>query len=333
MKLAESAGRLVFNGNVASMPDIAEKLAFNQGHPSAFGWSSLFARGELPEADNLIVFRQTHDELFARTTSAAQVGVFESERSLRLNLIEPHYAEVLAFQSLLAGHVPFSLLTTLDEPSLRCYAVLVLPDTECMNEQEATRIIDYVRQGGGLVLTGRAGQYDYWHRQRSASLLAPLLEFADKGIPRRVTVGHGRVVWLPRLEPMIPYNYASTDWAILPKYWHLPKNHAAFLRAVAWTLADQSLVNITAPLGIAAETRWTVDGRLLIHLLDYDTSRRAATANITVRGMKVGSARFWTPATSDQSQPVRMTAVRGDGARLTVNALLRYVVVEVLPVR
>jgi len=338
MKLAETAGRMVFNSNEAPSPDtqriaIAENLAFNQGHPSVFGGSASFARGQLPDSDSLIAFRQAHDELFAGTTSAAQVGVFESERSLRLNLVEPHYAEVLAFQSLLAGHVPFALLTTLDEAILKRYAVLVLPDTECLDANEAERIVDYVRNGGGLVLTGRTGQYDSWYRQRPASVLATLLESATggDGAPRRATFGRGRVIGLPRLEPTIPFEYGTTDWAILPKYWHLPKNHAAFLRAIAWALAGRSLADITAPLGVAAEMRRTADGRLLIHLLDYDADRRSTTAGITVRGMKVGAARLWMPATDDQSRSVRTTAARGS-VRLAVGAVRRYAIVEVLPV-
>jgi hypothetical protein len=338
MKLAETAGRMVFTSNDGSTPDtqqiaMAENLAFNQGHPSVFGGSASFARGQLPDSDSLIAFRQAHDELFAGTTSAAQVGVFESERSLRLNLVEPHYAEVLAFQSLLAGHVPFGLLTTLDEAILRRYAVLVLPDVECLDEQEADLIIDYVRKGGGLVLTGRTGRYDLWYRQRPRSVLAPLLEgaAAGDGAPR-ATFGCGRVVWLPRLEPTTPFEYGTTDWMILPKYWHLPKNHAAFLRAMFWALADRSLADITAPLGVAAETRRTADGRLLIHLLDYDLGRRSASASITVRGMQVGAVRLWTPATDDQARAVRPTAVRGGGVRLAVGAVRRYAIVEMLPV-
>jgi hypothetical protein len=339
MKLAETAGRMVFTSNDGSTPDtqhiaIAENLAFNQGHPSVFGWTTPFARGKLPASDSLIAFRQAHDALFAGTTSAAQVGIFESDRSLRLNLVEPHYAEVLAFQSLLAGHVPFGLLTALDETILKRYAVLILPDAECLNEDEAARIVNYVRQGGGLVLTGRTGQYDHWRRQRPVSLLAPLLESAPEGkdAPRRATFGRGRVVWLPRLEPTIPYNYASTDWAILPRYWHLPKNHAAFLKAVSWAFAGRSLVEITAPLGVAAETRRTSDGRLLVHLLDYDSDRRAAAASITVRGMAIGSAWRWTPNTGNRTRPIRMTPVR-DCVRLTPCTIRRYAIVEVIPVR
>jgi hypothetical protein len=338
MKLAETAGRMVFTSNDGLTPDtqqiaVAENLAFNQGHPSVFGGSASFARGQLPDSDRLIAFRHAHDELFAGTTSAAQVGVFESERSLRLNLVEPHYAEVLAFQSLLAGHVPFGLLTTLDETMLRRYAVLVLPDVECLDEDEVARIIDYVRNGGGLVLTGRTGRYDHWHRQRPASVLATLLAAAAGGdnAPRRATFGRGRVVRLSRLEPTIPFAYGTTDWAILPKYWHLPENHATFLRAMAWALAGRALADITAPVGVAAETRRTADGRLLIHLLDYDAGRRSATASITVRGMKVGAVRLWTPAADDRARPLRAAAVRGGGVRLAVGAVRRYAIVEVFP--
>ena len=337
MKLAESAGRLVFTSSECAKPEaqrraIAEVLTFNQGQPGAVGCCTPFGRGGLPGSDAILAFRRSHDELFAHTTSAAQVGFYDSAPSLRLNLVDPHYAQVLAFQSLLAGHVPFRLLTALDKDALSPAAVLLLPDTECMDETEAARITDYVRAGGGLVLTGRTGCFDHWRRQRPESLLAPLLGDATgrAGTPRRATFGRGRVAWLPRLQETIAYNYGSTDWAILPKYWHLPKNHAAFLQAVVWASADRSLVSITAPLGVAAETRRASDGRLLIHLLDYNTDRRAAAASIVLRGFHAGAARLWTPGGDDRPRLVRVTAVRG-GTRLAVGSVRGYGIVEIFP--
>ncbi len=336
MKLAESAGRLVYSDVRPGTPGrqqraVAEGLMFNQGNPGVFGGPLSFLAGAYAPGRKMIAFRQAHDALFAETTSAAQIVIFVSERGQRLNLVEPWHAEVLAFQSLLAGHVPFRLATTLDHDSLPAGAVLLLLDAECLSDEEAARITAHVRQGGGLVVTGATGHFDLWHRPRAKPALATVFAgVADgSGAPRRTTCGRGRAVWLPRLEPVTPFAHDSTDWAILPKYWQVPKNHAAFLKAVAWAAAGRLAVEVTAPPGVAAEWRRAADGRYLLHLLDYDTERRTVTVRAVVRGVEIRSARLWTPERG-QSRMVRIADGGRGGTQLFIGAVPGYGIVEIV---
>ena len=88
------------------------------------------------------------------------VGVFYSEntriwygRSERQKKYETAFFG--ACRALLEEHTPFSIVTDLQIPDLHNYQVLLLPNAVCLSEAEAEAIRTYVRQGGGLVCTGK----------------------------------------------------------------------------------------------------------------------------------------------------------------------------------
>ena len=100
--------------------------------------------------------------------------------------------------------------TGVGEPSK--LQVLVLPDSECLSDEQLTRIRSFVEQGGGLVAIGQAGLYDEWRRLRPEPGLKGLVdgqarahdyeeevqETTAAGHTQRKTSGKGRVVYLPR---------------------------------------------------------------------------------------------------------------------------------------
>ena len=353
-KLAQAYRSVVFTGIGGkdlrqSQLSMAECLAFNQGHLGHLGYPPAVARGARPEADAFIGFRAEHPELFEDTESVAEVGLVESSRSLACNSVEPHYAEVLAMGSLVAGHLPFDLVPTLSEEALSRYPVLVLADVECLSEEEAKDLMGYVESGGGLVLTERTSLYDTWRRRRRAPALEPLLAGAKgyenlrfggeageninvaqsegAGLVLRGTFGEGRFAYLSRLEPVKPFGYRLEDDSINPSHWHLPKNYDQFVEAVEWVGKGGFTIHITAPQGLAAEARRPASGRLLIHLINYHLERAAYRVAVTLSGPKVTEAQLWT-VPEKKPTVLRLRGSRA-GVSLSVGRVDRYAIVEV----
>ncbi|MCL2648702.1 MAG: beta-galactosidase [Phycisphaerales bacterium] len=301
-KLAESFNRLIctfHSDNAGTAGQLAlgaaESLAFNGGHPAAFGLVADIAAGQRPETDTVIAFRKNYPQLFDNTRSAAWVAVYESALSLARNTVEPRYTEILALIALLQGHVPFDILTALSIDSLARYKTLILPDVEILTDDEAVVLLTFIQNGGNLLFTGRTGLYDAWRRRRSSPALAPLFtslkiskpipfgrdagentnfaQSAPPGIRLDGTFGNGRFVYISQLLPAKPYDYSLN---IVPDHlWLPPKNAREFVTAVH--SLTPSLFKLTAPSSLIIEHRTTPDGLTLFHLLNYNLSKPAAS--------------------------------------------------------
>lgn len=347
-KLAEAYETVAFTihqGRDARQRELAvsECLAFNQGHLAGFGHPADFAAGGFAQADRFIAFRAAHPELYDRAASAAAVGLVEHAPSRTNNSIDPHYAEVLAFGSLLAGHVPFDLVPEPAADSLRRYAVIVLPDVECMSDAEAGMYAQYVKGGGSLVFTDRTGWFDSWLRARQAPALMELLEQA-RGVekffaPRPLEpvscaregvlkgrFGKGRFAYLRRLQPVRPFQGGPDEWAIHTHYWQLAKNHEEFIGLLAWAREGQPGIEVAAPRGLAAEWTRAEDGRQVLHLVNYDLKKSAMGVHVSLRGQTVKNARIWSPW-NDRERAAKV-ARRAGTSRIEVGPVPRYVVLE-----
>jgi hypothetical protein len=323
-KLGDAYDAVVFDWHAGSSAEqrrlsLAEGLAFNRGHLSGFGYMGSFAEASFPELDALLSFRRSHPELYVNTHSIAQVGLFESARSLAYNTVDPHYAEVLAMGSLLAGHVPFDLVPELSDEALARHPVLVLAGVECMSDDESRRVLEYVRRGGAAVVTDQTSFYDQWRRRRREPGLFPMLkeakEFARLEFGRSMATavseaqrkkgptvlkggfGKGRFAYLPHLQPVKPFVDTPDQWEIGTHYWHLPKNFEAFIDAVRWAGNEKLSVEVTGSTGLAAEARQSADGRIIVHLVNYRLHEASSKVTLTVRGARAATAHVWRPWT------------------------------------
>lgn len=353
-KLGQAYNCIVFTGHGGRKSEqaklaMAECAAFNQGHLAGFGRTTSFAEGARPEADAFIAFRKDHPELFEDTESVAEVGLVESATSLAYNSVEPHYGEVLAMASLLAGHLPFDLVPELTEEALARYPVLVLSDVECMTEEEAESLVEYVKLGGGLVLTERTSLYDAWRRRRKEPALAPLLKEAagfekvrfgaeageninvaqseSPGLVVRGSLGNGRFVYLSRLEPVKAFGYRVEDDWINAAHWCLPKNYREFLEAVRYAGKNSFTIDVTASQGLAAEARRSADGRLIIHLINYRLKRSASRVSVRLSGLRASSVRLWMPG--EKKSKALKVQKSGKAFRISIGSVRRYAIVEI----
>lgn len=87
-----------------------------------------------------------------------------------------HTAGNVAFvQAMIRENVPFDVVHRNKLNNLGRHKVMYLNNVEVMREEEGEALREFVRNGGGLVVTHRTGLRDAQHRQRSNFLLADLI--------------------------------------------------------------------------------------------------------------------------------------------------------------
>ncbi len=146
-------------------------------------------------------------------------------------------------------------------PDLSRLQVLVLPDSECLSDEQLARIRSFVEQGGGLVAIGQAGLYDEWRRLRPMPGLNGLVdgqarardyeehveEIATSGTSIRKTYGKGRVAYLPAVQFDGPLPQAEPYFNISNNFWKRPRNWEEVAAAIRWAANADLPLEIDGP--------------------------------------------------------------------------------------
>ena len=190
--------------------------------------------------------------------------------------------------------------------------MLLLPDSECLSDEQIAAIRTYVEAGGGLIVTGRSGLYDEWRRQRVTPGLEGLVdwqvpaggEMAVRTPPAsllRKSFGQGRVAYIPKLEfdgllpPAEPY------FALGPKFWKRPANWQELVDAVDWAAHNDIALRIPGPDFLGANlVEQPGKRRRLVHLVNYNFAQVPLIENIEVKcsvpkGQTAHSVRLCAP--------------------------------------
>lgn len=281
-KLARAMNAIAFNFTNSPNAEqrhlaYAEMLAFNQGTLSAIGQRALsWAGDKFPEADDFVSFRHKHGDLFGETESLASVAILEAGTSLAYNGQEPHQAAVQTFISLFESQVPFDLLLENQLSDLSKYKAVILPSAECLSTSQLNTLADYVKNGGGLVFTGKTSFYDEWRRLWNIPRLWQLfgkdeLRKIRSGQAARASFGKGRLAYLPELQPVKPFKLTNEDWYFSPSWWFPAKNARELIGAMKWCHKEELPLIATAPKSLGLELLADKCGdRILLHLVNYN---------------------------------------------------------------
>src|SRR6185437_13577687 len=210
-KMARAYRNTALNYISESEASMGECLAFNQTIGSA-GQYPLN-----PEMVKYISFYRRKRDFYAGTKDVATIAVFRSYPSLTYHNSRAQLSAILAEQALIQARIPFHLILgeNLGELSPSHCKALVLPDTECLSDEQLAFIREFVEAGGGLIATGRTGLYDTWRRLRIKRGFERLLENQAHGSayeeevasvkippapPQRNQIGRGRAVYIAALE-------------------------------------------------------------------------------------------------------------------------------------
>jgi len=347
-KMAALLGNRIFTYNGGARGgklQMAEAMAFNRqtlGQVGSVLAGYTFPAGQKP----YIRFFRDRFDLYRDVRSRPDVAVLHSYASMAYNHDQPWQSAMLAEQALIQAKVPFEIIFDAQLANLSRYRALVLPDQECLDEQQMALIRKYVEGGGGLVATGQTSLYTPWRRRRANFGLRDLfgvdapsyrenLYTSDREAgtgapatpPRRNRVGKGRSAYLPAIQPALrkPSGRAMTSL-----YWKLPLNWRQLIEEIRWAAAGFSL-DVKGPLELVAEPL-EQDGRLLVHLLNYDAVRRPSMEKIEVSvrlpaGKTARAVRLYSPDAA-VSATVPVTIAQG-AAVFTVPRVRTYTVAAV----
>ena len=318
---------------------LAEAMTYNRQCLGMVGGA--LAGYQVPENQrNYIHFYRKHFDNYRDVESRADVAVLQSYSSMAYNNDLPWQSAMLFEQALIQAKVPFEIIFDDNLKNLSKYRVLVLPDQECLTDEQMGLIREYVKRGGGLVATELTSLYTEWRQRRSDFGLGDL--FAVKapawsgaretdqtpgGAPVRREVGQGRVAYLGSVKPAMA---KPSGVPMISRYWKLPLNWQELVAAVKWAARDKLSFEVKAPLTVTAELlEQKAKGRLLLHLINYGVGRTPEVAKVEVSleipaGKRVSALTLLSP---DEPKPVSLAHVTENGrAVFTVPSLKTYAV-------
>jgi len=339
-KLARAFHNILLTYIADSPLAMAEGLAFNQ----TIGYV-----GEdpiQPEMLKSLGFYRKNRDLFVGTEDVATVAVLRSYPSITYNNARAQLSAILMEQSLIQSQVLFDLVFDEHLRDLSKYRVLVLPDSECLSDDQLDLVRRFAENGGGLVAIGQAGLYDDWRRLRAEPGLrglvdgqagaeayeeSPQARSTAAAPPVRKEYGKGRVVYIPGLLFDGPLPEPEPYFAISNRYWKRPHNWQEVVEEVRWAAKDAIPLRVHGPDFLVANLVAQKDRRrLLVHLVNYNTRNVPSIPSIDVEcGLPEGqTAKLVKLYSTDSDEPgVVPFTMRSSTVSFTVPQVGTYSVV------
>lgn len=285
-------------------------------------------------------FREYNDRYFTGTDTVADVAVLRNWPSMAYSISAAWVPVALMEQILIQHKVPFDLLYDEQFDRIGRYAAVILAGQECISDVQAARLKEYVREGGTLVVSGKAGEFNQWREQRRGNLL-----------PAAQREGKGSIVYVP--EIMLPdamhaaahktkSRHGAEDDAepglsgkggirITPSQWVLPKNHEEIYQSLLAAMPGGLSITTEAPLTTVMEllTRPKTH-ETIIHFINFDRKTTTAPFPVTLRKQFPGSIQSVTCVTPEMESLTNLNFTESaHAASFTVPAFRVYTMVVV----
>jgi hypothetical protein len=315
---------------------MAECLAFNQTIGSAGGDPIA------PDMLKYVNFYRRNRELFTGTEDVATVALLRSYPSITYNHSQAHLSAILVEQALIQSRIPFDLIFDEHLADLSKYKALILPDSECLSNQQIALVRRFVENGGGLVATGQAGMYDEWRRVRVKPGLQGLIDSQAEARPYqervaqaevsgpgvRKEVSRGRVVYFPTVQFDGPLPEPELYFKISNRFWKLPKNWREITDGIRWAARNNIPISASGPPYLIANlVAQPEKRRMMLHLVNYNVKNVPLLEFVDVscrlpRGASVKEVKIYSPDL-ENPQVLRATSEASE-VRFTVPAIKVY---------
>jgi hypothetical protein len=289
-KLGRTTNNYILTGNEKPQ-DFAENLALNR----CMGFLGM----GIPEGEarKYLDFWLANKELYTHVHGSEKVAILRSYPSMAYNNYETQIAVNMAEQALQQRQIPFDIIFDQQLNQLADYFVIVLADQESLTNETVSALKQFVKEGGGLVITGNTGKFDGWRRLRKVSLPEEMLLESDPVSARDFLLsnntcsfgfGKGEVIYIPGLVQ--PQGEVKLGFESI---WMMPENANELISAVFWSAGKSLPLRITAPewIGVSHDTQ---ENREIIHLFNYRSDRNAGGITMQYQG-KVGKVRTISP--------------------------------------
>ncbi|MGA2798423.1 MAG: alpha-amylase family protein [Thermoguttaceae bacterium] len=279
-------------------------------------------------------FREYNQRYYTGADNVADVAVLRNWPSMAYSINSTYVPATLMEQVLIQYKIPFDLLFDEQLDRIGRYGAVILAGQECVSNDQAETLLQYVRGGGSLVLTGNTGQYNQWRERRRAN---PLL-------PAR-TEGKGRIVYIPEIvradsrtsrtpaddQDPEPGANLTRGQRMSPAQWVLPKNHAEIYKAVVDALPNGLSITTEAPLTTVMEllnrpaTRETI-----AHFINFDRQNKLAPFSVALRRQFPGRVKSVTCFSPDADDPAQVSFQEsGDSVTFIVPSTKLYSMIVV----
>jgi hypothetical protein len=252
-------------------------------------------------------FRVYNDRYYTGTDNVADVAVLRNWPSMAYSINSTYVPTTLMEQVLIQHKIPFDLLFEEQLDRIGRYGAVILAGQECVSNAQAETLLQYVRNGGALVLTGNTAQYNEWRERRRTN---PLL-------PAR-SEGKGRIIYIPEIvradartlrspvggEDPEPGATQQKSQRMSPAQWVLPKNHREIYQTIVDGLPKGLSITTEAPLTTVMEllnrptTRETI-----VHFINFDRQNKLAPFRATLRRQFPGRVTSVTCFSPDADDP------------------------------
>jgi hypothetical protein len=279
-------------------------------------------------------YREYLDRYYRGTESVADVAVLHTWPSMAYSINDTYVPTTLMEQALIQHKIPFDILFDEDMDQIGRYQEIILPGQECVSDAQVQQLLEFVRHGGTLLLTGNTAQYNQWRERRRVN---PFL-------PAR-TEGKGRIVYVPEIiradapggkaqsadENPEPGATPQRGVRMTPAQWVLPKNHEAINRAAVDGLPKGLSVETGAPLTTVMNMLTRPASReTLIHFVNFERANPLAPFSVTVRKQFTGPVKSVTCLSPDRDQPVPLTFQEGgERVSFTIPSLSTYTMIVI----
>ena len=229
----------------------AEKLAYNRA-PAWLGYG-------IPQGvtKQYLDFWHAHKKLYTNASGAEKVAILFSYPTMAYNLNVPN--PFRAAQILQQQQIPYDIIFDQQLDSIEKYSTLILANQENLADTVIEKIVRFVKQGGGLVVTGRTGMLDHWRRLRKPYGLHEI--FGDLNIDKE---------WAYVFYTDILYEEGQTATFGRGRAIYLPdeKDKSMFKNAVLWAAGKKLPLTVNAPewVGVSHDTQQDRD---IVHLVNY----------------------------------------------------------------
>jgi len=271
-------------------------ITYIENNPLALGESLTFNQtigylGSGPLSDvtkTYLEFYLRNRDSYEGTEGVANVAIFRPYASLTYNNAQVQLCTVLAEQTLIQRSIPFDLIFDENLRELGRYNVVILPNSECLSNEQLALLKSFVAGGGSLLLIGNVAAYDEWRRVRTVPGFHDVVDYPIYSTSpegggqmgsvnalnlQKKQVGRGRIAYLPTLEFDGPLPMARPDFSVLNEFWKLPKNWEEFVALVKWAANESVLLGVDGPAGVVAEmTEQKARRRTFVHVLNYNVA-------------------------------------------------------------
>jgi hypothetical protein len=311
---------------------LAETMAYNDMNLGNVGGVSEDGVTLTREAKKYIDFFHAHKKNLAGTKSIADAAVLRAFAAVEFNPSKVLPSTMLAEQTLIQAKIPFDIIFDAHLKDLSKYKVLVLANQDALSDEQVNLVRAFVMNGGGLVATEETSLRDDWRRRRERFGLADLFGLdtppaaAKSNQAVRRTIGKGRVVYIPRIEPVSLPEATQISYDFPSEYWRLPKNHRVLADAVKWATGEELSAEAEAPEWVTMElAEQKATGTWLLHLVNYNLAKPQSGVPVRVRipaGYTLLSATVQSP--DDGEVQSLTTAVKGGVVSFHVPRLKVY---------